>query len=314
MDKIAIVFEGHDQNLAEGFPFNSAEYFPSYQRFIETGASQGLEIRITYHTLYQGKSTFSGSFILTPQGKVWDPNPFTPKLIHCKTGLMFGLLDGSETTINRKEIFTLASSKRLTYERFSQYMLKTIVLQPETWEQQLNEIPGDWVVCKPETGHGGFGIFVGAKADFKLPEDTATETYLLQEFLDTSEGIPGVTKGVHDLRIILSGYEPLSYARIPKPGSLLANLHQGGEARALKTSEIPETALAIARKLEQELSPDFPHFYCADFLFSPEGKPFLCEFNSQPGFAYDGGEGPEFVARYHQTLLNVFKDTLALIG
>jgi glutathione synthase/RimK-type ligase-like ATP-grasp enzyme len=310
MPTVVFVFEATSSNLKESFPFNSKNYFPTYAQFASLASKVGIDVRFSFNHLYRGSSTFSGAFSIISGKPTWQTEDITAEYIVIRSLTFPEQLDGTEKTLNKRTIIDAARDKATTYKLFPNYMLPTLELNPSVYRQQLESIPGDMIVCKPRHGHGGSGIYIGPKADFRLPVDSK-EGYILQQFLDTSHGIPGITTGIHDLRIILSGFEPLSYVRIPKPGTLLANLSQGGEARALSTAEIPESALHIAREIEAKLSPDFPHFYCADFLFGPDGKPVLCELNSQPGFSYNEGEGPAFVSRYHQTLLKVIQEALA---
>jgi glutathione synthase/RimK-type ligase-like ATP-grasp enzyme len=285
---------------------------PVYQSFIELAKTAGIEVRIAFTQDYIGASTFSHSYSFRDNTFTLDNTPYTADVILIRGATLIPKLDGSENIVNPLSIF-MSEDKAVTYSLFSRFMAKTVALNPNSWQEQLATIPGTWVVCKPVDGWGGTGIWIGPKSDFSLPQDSASRNYILQEFIDTSQGVPNLVTGVHDLRIIVSGdYEPLSYTRSPKSGSLLANLSQGGSAIALERGQIPEDALAIAQVIERQLVPDSPHFICIDFLYGATGKVYLCEISSRPGFSYPAGEGQPFVTRFQATLLSVLKDALAL--
>jgi len=123
------------------------------------------------------------------------------------------------------------------------------------------------------------------------PEKLSTITleegveYCLQEFIDTSKGIPGIVRGYHDLRIIIvDGEIVLCHVRTPKEGSLLANVAQGGSIREVPLEIIPSNILRRVADTQAHIDQrfDFP-LYSIDFGIQ-NAIPFVFELNDQIGF------------------------------
>jgi len=105
---------------------------------------------------------------------------------------------------------------------------------------------------------------------------------LLQEFIDCSIGIAGLTKEKHDLRITVVNSEIInSYIRIPKAGSYLANVAQGGKGSSVDLAQVPPIVLGMVKDIDQKIAHFRPTLYAADFMNSPTGFK-LIELNSRP--------------------------------
>jgi glutathione synthase/RimK-type ligase-like ATP-grasp enzyme len=130
----------------------------------------------------------------------------------------------------------------------------------------------------------------------------ADETYplLVQEFIDMSDGIPGIAEGPHDVRVLMTGHTIIGATlRQPAPGRLHSNVSQGGTERLLSYDEIPAELREIAIKIDGELD-DFPRYYAIDFARGKQGW-VLIEINKKPGL-FREANGP---------LARTFMDSLA---
>src|SRR4030067_227914 len=88
----------------------------------------------------------------------------------------------------------------------------------------------DLVSLKPFNGLKGLGVFIGPKykaQEFKFSKKF--KHYIAQEFVDTSGGVPKITKGFHDIRVAVTNQKAVwSHVRVPLKGSYLANAAAGG--------------------------------------------------------------------------------------
>lgn len=311
MKTVIMSFTGEGPNYEALFPFTETVYKPVYAAFVEQLTKHSIDVRISFHSLYRGHSTFAGSFTYAHGAFVQRDEPVTADIILCRGTGILPLLTGDEFMINPPSIYA-DEDKLSTAKRFPDMVLRTQMVDPLRWEEQLNSFTGDMIVCKPRNDWGGKGIIICKKEDFSLPVGVTDDSHIFQQYIDSSGGVPGIVEGVHDLRIILSGQQPIAYIRLPRAGSLLANLSQGGSAIYVPYEQIPGSALKLALRVEQELTPTAPHFYSADFIFDQSGKPYLCEINSQPGFSYPESGGEELAAVFRETLISVVNRALAL--
>jgi len=150
----------------------------------------------------------------------------------------------------------------------------------------LKKIKDRKVVLKPLMGSGGESVLI--ESPKMLAQYQPKRTMLLQKFIDTSHGIPGVMRGRHDMRIhILNNKIFCAEYRTPPQNSLIANITRGGSLHYLAKNKIPTKATALAKKVTKRFHDILPHFYAIDMAFDPQGKPFLIELNAKPGILFD---------------------------
>lgn len=172
----------------------------------------------------------------------------------------------------------------------------------------LAKIPGKYFVVKPERGSGGEGVII--ETSQKLIGMNLDYPLILQEFIDSSHGIPGITPSYHDLRLVFINDELIySYIRIPKEGSLLANVAQGGSMEIIERERLPLSLNPVIDAVRKA----FAHFpkkiYTIDLIFDDHVRPWIIELNSMPGIYFSPGQEATR-DRFYQSLINNFKDVL----
>lgn len=184
--------------------------------------------------------------------------------------------------INPSIITKIALSKIEMYEYFSDLQPKSVVSNSKKQlEKAANEIESEKIVVKEPEGSGGNEVYIGKKEEV-LAEIPNAYPLLVQEFLDTSSGIPGQVDGVHDARVGLCGNEIISYyIRSAEEGKLHANVAQGGTATYFDVSEVP-VELKETVELIDGLFADHPRFYSLDFMHTEKGWKMV-ELNSYLG-------------------------------
>ena len=178
-------------------------------------------------------------------------------------------------------------------------------------KKHLPKIKTSKIVLKPLIESGGKGIQIINKKD-ALSQAIIDRPYLIQDFIDSSFGVPGINHGMHDLRLVFINDKVIySYIREPAKGSYLANLSQGGCLKIVPKNKLPKSLLPIIKQVNELFATFEPRIYSIDFMFDEKKKPWIVELNSMPGLFFTSEEKPYMLEMYKE-LLDVFKKTLSL--
>ncbi len=312
MPTVAVYF---DQPGEMDYPFTDPLYLDSYRRFTEEASLSGIRVVIVRgETSHQHGTTFSHSWEFV-DGKLTACNqPITSDLIYNKC---VGPLPASfppELTVNHPELDHICHDKLTTYTYFSEFMAKSLPVTRENWREVIHQIRTEMVTLKPVEGESGVGIVFAEKATFNGDTFNFNQPYLAQEFIDTSKGIPGITAGRHDLRVVVFNGEPkLAYIRIPVEGSLLANVAQGATTQTVAIEKVPESVHQMVASVDAKLAKFSPRIYSIDFLISGD-TPFIVELNSRPGFPNPKRQGVAFSDTFFESLIAILASHLANIS
>lgn len=167
-------------------------------------------------------------------------------------------------------------------EKYPEYCPQTKIINSR--DELKKNLPGHMMVYKPITGMKGKGIeFITDEGDL-LGKNFAFPG-ILQDFKETKEGVPGLLKGRHDMRVVVvNGQVVWATVRQPKADGLLANVAQGGSIKEIDPEKIPQTALDIVMKLAKDFAQEYYNpLFSVDLGFE-EGEPFIYEINDQIGF------------------------------
>lgn len=183
--------------------------------------------------------------------------------------------------LNDPELERLCKDKYMTYRRIPDRVPETREGTHENIEEMLEE-HGE-VVVKPRYAFGGKGIQIIENVE---ELDESGEEYVVQRFVDSSGGIPGMVDGTHDLRaIVINGEVSGAYLRY-NPGSRLSNVSQGGEKEHVSLEEFPDDGMEVVGDVIEEMDEYEPAVYSVDLFYDSEGEPWVVELNSKPGFNF----------------------------
>ena len=141
---------------------------------------------------------------------------------------------------------------------------------------------------------------------------TFGDDYLVQEFIDSSLGVPGVSESMHDLRLVfLNDKLSYSYIREPEEGNYLANLSQGGSLSVVPKNKIPHSIYPIIRCANRVFETFNPRIYSIDFMFDENKRPWIVEMNSMPGLYFTPQEKIHMVEMYKE-IIEAFKKQINL--
>jgi len=231
---------------------------------------------------------------------------FVPRSEKIKADVVYNLgnIPNETFTPGRARISNTPAFKKLFASKFEVYRLlpeffpKTFFIEhkPDFFDA-LKGIATEKAVLKPDTGTGGRGVKIFDKAAATLDEGmekTIAEGALLQEFIDTRNGIAGICGSYHDLRLaVVNDAIALTHVRIPEPGSLIANYQQGASIKELAREDLPEKVVLLHAKVHAKMIERFPSpMYTMDVGINATGDPLLFEINGTTAFPW-----PEFQSR-----------------
>lgn len=210
-------------------------------------------------------------------------------------GLFFPPTGTGKRVLNCLEFKKLCWDKNLTYATIGKFMPKNFeIAGKKDLLKYLKKFDSNSLaVLKPARGMCGKDILIQKPAELSAAGLIPGKKYVLQKFVDTSSGIKGITKGRHDLRIvILEGKPVLAHVRTPKKGSLLANVAQGGKIKEIPIKKIPVKVLKTVKNIQKIIDKKYYYpLYSIDFGLDKKGKPFVFELNDQIGFPREDMRG-----------------------
>lgn len=262
---------------------------PVYLRLLELMEKAGYKIYVLTRKTYKGGGVFEGGWRFKNGNFFLSSDVLKIDLVYDRTGgVAFPLEGDTLMVVNERDFKILAWDKWATYQVIGQYMPQTFFIENrKNLPAILSNIRSEMVVLKPFNGLKGIGIFIGSKEDAKkFKFDKKYNRYIAQEFVDTAGGIPGITPGTHDLRIVIINGKPIwCHVRVPAKGSFLANAAQGGSLIEVDYDKVPESIKNVVRKVVRIFSSKFDNpIYSLDFGIGKNGKPYIFEVNDQMGF------------------------------
>lgn len=211
--------------------------------------------------------------------------------------------------INHPDIEVLCDDKAVTALKYSEISPKSFLVNTHyDLQKALKYIPSRKVVLKPRFGSFGKDVLI---IDKRRLHGAIKKDTILQEFIDTSEGIRRFRfSGYHDLRVvIIDGKIDHSYVRIAASGSYTANMTRGADKKYIGPEKLPSSVRKLIKKIDEEIKHYGPRIYSADFMFDPDQKPWLVEMNSKPGTLYYD-RNPKIRLKYYRNIFKSLKRAL----
>ena len=298
----------------EEFVFKAFHYEQAYHEIIDQLNEKGVYVAVLMgQGTYEGNGTFSkhwvlvnnnGNYRFEKRGQITVDAVFDKD--HFKD-------DGKVLKINTDRLYQICWSKEKTYEVLGEFHPMSILAHDTAQlDEALEKLPGERVAVKSLTGSSGLGVFVGDKSDVYGEQEILKYPVLVQEYIETSGGIPGITDSRHDIRVVLLNGQPaIATLRTPPEGELKSNIGYGGHHRLLSVSELPSELLEMCEAIDKKLK-NYGNFriYSVDCGLTPNGWR-LFEVNGMPGtINRDRGEP----AWEYQDALTSFLKEAALAG
>ncbi len=316
MKKVLILFG--KCNWRQSRPFNNKNYQYSYEYFYTLCKKNGIQMyRASYEWYDYKQHIFKYAWIYKGENANWKRvYNIKPDLIYDKTKARMEvyykkeLISQKYRFINNLEFTQIIDNKLTVSLLFRKWSKKSWLIENQKdLANYLPKIKSNMVVLKPLMESGGKGVLISKKEEF-IRKVRIRNPYLLQEFIDSSSGVPGVSKGIHDLRLVFVNDKIIyAYIREPKKGSFLANLAQGGSLTIVPNNKLPRSLFPIVRYANKLFETFQPRVFCIDFMFDKKRRPWIVELNSMPGLYFTPAEKPSMVRMYNE-LLAMFKKEL----
>lgn len=300
-------------------PFENPQYQYSYEYFYNLCQKSGIQMyRASYQWYDHEKHIFKYAWIFTGKNGKWKKTKnIKPDLIYDKTKARLEVYYQKELIrkhypfINDLNFTQLVDDKFLTSLIFAPWSKKSWLVDcTEDIKKILPKIKTAKVVIKPLMESGGKDIIICNKKE--AAKLTIHNTRIVQEFIDSSAGIPGFCSGYHDLRLVFINDRIIyAYVRQPQAGSLLANLAQGGTLDIVPKNKLPKSLNSIIEHANNVFATFNPRIYSLDFMFDKHGRPWVVELNSMPGLYFTPKEKLSMMEMYRE-LLKVFQKELGL--
>lgn len=267
----------------DDYPFDDSGYREAYAELGNRLRAKGTEVFLVRDpATYMGDDLFSQGWRYLCDGKYEEVKQFVKlDLIYKKGSLL--MPDSQSNVLNKNELHALCSDKMSMYSLFPELFPGTFLAQNEDQGlAALEKMRTDMVVLKPSDGWGGKSVWIG-------PKDEASkhlENYpvMVQEFIDSSGGIPGFPDIIHDFRMVIMNGKPLfTFLRVPAQGKFVANVGQGGHVIVVPPEQRPAGALALIQPVDAYFSRFGNRLYSIDCALDASGEWKLIEFNDQPG-------------------------------
>lgn len=315
MKKVLILFGRSNWKKAK--PFSNKDYQYSYEYFYTLCKKNDVQMyRASYEWYDYKKHLFKYAWIYKGKGAQWEKvYNIKPDLIYDKTKSRMEIYFKKEIIreaypfINSLEFTQLIDDKLTTSLLFEKWSKKNWLIRNNTELKLVSKnITTEKLVAKPLSDSGGKGIYIIEKNKLnEIPK--INSSYLIQDFIDSSSGVPGVSHKMHDLRLVFINNKIIySYIREPQKGSYLANLAQGGSLIIVPQKKLPSSLSPIIKYANEILKTFNPRIYSIDFMFDENKKPWIVELNSMPGLYFTPKEKPYMIKMY-QELLDVFKNS-----
>jgi glutathione synthase/RimK-type ligase-like ATP-grasp enzyme len=319
MKKVLILFGKSDWKKSR--PFENKDYQYSYEYFYSICKENGIQMyRASYEWYDYRKNVFKYAWVFEDKNAKWRRvKNIKPDLVYDKTVARQEVYYKKELIgkkylfINNPEFTQIIDNKFITGLLFDKWSkLSWLVNNTEELKKILHQIETDKVVLKPLSSSGGKGIQI-LKKNSVLKKAVLNQTYLAQDFIDSSRGVPGVSSNLHDLRLVFINDKLIyAYIREPKKGSYLANLAQGGKLKIISPGELPKSIKPIIKYANKLFETFNPRVFSIDFMFDEKRKPWVVELNSMPGLFFTPEEKSSMTKMYRE-LLRVFHERLSKI-
>lgn len=314
MKKVLILYGKSDWKIMK--PFLNVVRQQSYECFFDLCLKNGLQMyRASYEWYDYKKNIFKHAW--TYINNKWERvNNIVPDLIYDKTKAGIEayykkeLISAKFIFLNSLRFTQIMDDKLITSLIFQKWSKKSWIVNNERkLKNILPKIKSQKFVIKPISESGGKDVQILDKKE-ALQKITFGNDYLVQEFIDSSSGVPGVSEHMHDLRLVFVNDKlSYSYIREPKEGNYLANLSQGGSLFIVQKDKIPASLFPIIRYANEVFETFTPRIYSIDFMFDQDRRPWIVELNSMPGLYYTEEEKTHITSFYRE-IIEAFKKKL----
>lgn len=239
---------------------------------------------------YEGDGKFKNLFQYVSNELKECPDQVTADVIYNYSNIpKIGFDPGPAIITNTPEFKQFCKSKYETYQYLKEFSPATVYIDKiSDLSDALNKVNGNTVVIKPVSGSNGRDVMILDRdkvSSEKRVSEIVDDGIIIQEFLNTKDGLPGIADSYHDLRIITINEKVcLVHIRIPESGSMVANTHRGAIMKELVFEQLPEDIQNFYKEVHDKIIKKFYRpLLSMDIAYTDKG-PKLIELNAHTAF------------------------------
>lgn len=312
MKNVVIIFEQQEWNSTFS-GIKNADYQRGYEHLYARAAEKGIQLyRASYSWFNTETHVFDHAWTFA-NGQWREATTVHPDVVYDKIPAVEFLsalpiiqsMQQSAIIVNDPDFSILTGNKFYTSLMLPQWMKPMYPVQnTEEFQNALEDIGTENVVVKSALGSGGDDVQILSRREAQKLEIDGMS--YIQEYIDTTAGIPGVIDGPHDLRLQFMNDELVyAYVRTPAKGSLIANIAQGGTKHIVRPDSLPDSLAPLIEDVQKRLH-IFPHkVYSIDVFFDQSAKPWIVELTPRPGMFFSEEQNDTMVL-VHNALIEFF--------
>lgn len=207
----------------------------------------------------------------------------------------------ADVTINDSALEELADDKSATQRAFGGVMppgidLPLSFVNDDAYiAQKLSTLQGERLVLKRSQGLGGTDVYVLPRDQIvEVIRDNDPQNWVIQEYIDTIAGVPGIIDCEHDIRLIFLDNNLIGC--VVRPRDLwFKGLHDKRTYRSfmIPISQVPADLVRLAHTVDQSFV-GMKRFYSMDFVYA-KGTWYLLELNATSGLI-PANRGPHAIS------------------
>jgi glutathione synthase/RimK-type ligase-like ATP-grasp enzyme len=291
-------------------PFRDQITEKAFVLFAKEGWNNNVEVRFTSPTKI--KQGVVSEYWVYNNKWIYFSKEFNPKVVYSylayndKNKKVLGGIDNEKTI----KLINPLQFVQLCFDKWKFVKFLSNKLHPQTFlvnnkselKQALKKIKTEKIVLKPRFGLRGKDVWIGKKVDIRYKVGKNT---LVQEFVKSKKSFLGQTGESFDLRLLMINDKlDHAYIRVASKGSLASNCALGAKKIIVNLRNIPDEVLTIAKQVDKKLVQFLPRIYSIDFMLGADGRFYVIELESMPGFFHYAGAQAKFRKQYFK---NIFK-------
>lgn len=299
------------------YPLNKKVFFEAYAELIEYWKRKGVQAVIVRGDSYIKEGMFSHYFIWNKQKNTYEKinKPITVDLIWNRDSENKIPRITDCLILNHPDFDDICRDKFHSYKILSEFSAKTFLINSyQNFKKISPKIKTKKIVLKPRYGEGAYGVHILDQETITAKLYTDWKNIILQEFLDSSNGIDGLVKGLHEINIsMINGKFAGARIKQPPKGQLISSATGAvvGKVWGIKRQDIPLALWKKVQKIDKKFS-DYPlRLFRVDFVYTVNAEYKLIEINSRPGVMHPDKEGKDFYWDFNgvlaDTIINFFK-------
>lgn len=285
------------------FPKSFSDYEQSFIYFSKKAAAYGyrvVKLQIQDYDIEQKKFLHIREYDhhLDQYIKREHNTPQPDIILHRFNRCLFPLFSLTQNipTINSLALLELTHDKFYTAKCFSWLSPRSLLIgnapkedlqKPEIFSQT------DKFVIKPRTGSKWLEVTLWDRSyvqEISKHRAWSRNNLIIQEFIDSSNGIPWIVDGIHDVRVVVFGSQiPYVIVRTPSSWDFRCNLAQWWWQKIIAYTDLPtyrqETIQTIMQRLVA-LTDDTHAIYSIDLFQDAAWNPRVIELNSSIGLGF----------------------------